>query len=56
MSHHAGDESQWTGVILDWSELVTFGQVSVERDVCGDLLSAVYNVFSLAQAIDGGLK
>lgn len=25
----ASDEGQGTGVVLDWSELVTFGQVSV---------------------------
>lgn len=43
-------------MVLDRSEFVTFGEVSVERDVCGDLLSALYCVVRLTQAIDGGLR
>ena len=56
MTYHASDEGQGAGVVADWLELVTAGQVSCEGYVCGNVLSGIHSVASLAQSIDGGLS
>lgn len=55
MTYHACDKGQGAGVVFDRPEIVTFGQVSVQSHVSGNILSGVHRVASLAQAIDGGL-
>lgn len=42
-------------MVFDGPEIVTFGQVSVQSNISGNILSGIHRVASLTQAIDGGL-
>lgn len=55
MTYHSCDKCKGTSVVFDWAEIVTVRQVSVEDNICSNVLSGIHRVVCPAHAVDGGL-